>query len=219
MIEAAADGTQPLRVDRMKVLVLSPYPERVLLALDRAGDDAIVFDGPPSQWPTETADFVISYGYRHIIREPLLSRFRMRMANIHISYLPWNRGSNPNFWCWYDDTPKGVTIHFVDEGIDTGPIIARMEATHFSDNSTHKSSYDYLHFLAGLLFMNTWPSLRDGKCGDLVESDWRQTGSVHTQKDFEAALGGKLLDPLMRVSEIARMGREARRTARLDPQS
>jgi methionyl-tRNA formyltransferase len=204
----------------MKVLVLSPYPERILLTLDRAGDDAIVFDGPPSDWPTETADFVISYGYRYIIREPLLSRFRMRMVNIHISYLPWNRGSNPNFWCWYEDSPKGVSIHFVDEGVDTGPIIARMEATHFSHNSTHKSSYDYLHFLAGLLFMNTWPDLRNGsKSGNLIENNWRQTGSVHTGKDFEAVLGSERPDPLMRVSEIAQMGREARRAARLEPQS
>ena len=48
----------------------------------------------------------------------------MRQAiNLHISYLPFNRGAHPNFWSFVDNSPKGVTIHEIDEGLDTGPII------------------------------------------------------------------------------------------------
>jgi methionyl-tRNA formyltransferase len=196
----------------MKVLVLSSYPERIKYALRQEGDDAIVFTGPPDQWPNEDFDFIVSYGYRHIVRGPLLSRLGSRMANLHISYLPWNRGSNPNFWSWYCDTPKGVTLHFVDEGIDTGPIIARMEANDFSPNSTHDSSYNHLHFLAGLLFLQTWPRLRRGECIPL-ENDWKNSGSVQTQRDLADVLGGARIDPQMLVSEIKRMGCEARKSA------
>ena len=42
---------------------------------------------------------------------------------MHTSYLPFNRGSHPNFWSFAENSPKGVTIHEIDEGIDTGPII------------------------------------------------------------------------------------------------
>ena len=38
---------------------------------------------------------------------------------MHISYLPFNRGAHPNYWSFKDNSPKGVTIHFIDNGIDT----------------------------------------------------------------------------------------------------
>ena len=40
-----------------------------------------------------------------------------------MSFLPYNRGSHPNFWSFIDDTPKGITIHEIDEGADTGNIV------------------------------------------------------------------------------------------------
>ena len=42
-----------------------------------------------------------------------------------MSYLPYNRGSHPNFWSFVEGTPSGVTIHEVNKGIDTGKIIAQ----------------------------------------------------------------------------------------------
>lgn len=52
-------------------------------------------------------DFLVSYGYRHIIRQAVLDHFPDRAVNLHISYLPWNRGADPNLWSFFDDTPKG----------------------------------------------------------------------------------------------------------------
>jgi len=45
--------------------------------------------------------------------------------NFHPSYLPYNRGKHPNFWCLVDQTPCGVSLHYVDEDIDVGEIVAR----------------------------------------------------------------------------------------------
>lgn len=45
--------------------------------------------------------------------------------NLHISYLPWNKGADPNFWSCIDGTPAGVTLHHIDAGVDTGDIIAQ----------------------------------------------------------------------------------------------
>ena len=44
---------------------------------------------------------------------------------MHNSYLPYNRGKNPYFWTFIEEKPYGVTIHKVDEGIDTGEIISQ----------------------------------------------------------------------------------------------
>ena len=47
--------------------------------------------------------------------------------NLHISYLPFNRGPS-EFLVIFDDTEKGVSIHLVDGGIDTGPILFKKVA-------------------------------------------------------------------------------------------
>jgi Methionyl-tRNA formyltransferase len=52
---------------------------------------------------------------------------RMGWLNFHPSLLPYNRGRNPNFWALADDTPCGVTLHFIDDGIDSGPIVAQAQ--------------------------------------------------------------------------------------------
>ena len=68
-------------------------------------------------------DLIVSFGYRHILRSDFINKCGCPIANLHISYLPFNRGAHPNFWSFYDDTPSGVSIYLIDEGIDTGPIL------------------------------------------------------------------------------------------------
>lgn len=48
---------------------------------------------------------------------------KVGVVNFHPSFLPYNRGKNYNFWTIVEDTPFGVTLHFVDEGIDSGDIL------------------------------------------------------------------------------------------------
>ncbi|WP_169777379.1 formyltransferase family protein [Campylobacter mucosalis] len=71
--------------------------------------------------------YLVSYGYRFMIKPEILSLFDKSAVNLHISLLPFNRGSDPNFWSFVDDTPKGVSIHFLDATLDTGDIIAQKE--------------------------------------------------------------------------------------------
>lgn len=67
-------------------------------------------------------DVLINFGYRHIIDEEILKK-KKNIINLHISYLPYNRGAHPNFWSFAENTPSGVTIHKLDKGIDAGNII------------------------------------------------------------------------------------------------
>jgi folate-dependent phosphoribosylglycinamide formyltransferase PurN len=67
-------------------------------------------------------NLIISFGYRHKINQDILKKNR-NIINLHISYLPYNRGAHPNFWSFADNTPSGVSIHKINEGIDTGNII------------------------------------------------------------------------------------------------
>ncbi|HLJ80583.1 MAG TPA: methionyl-tRNA formyltransferase, partial [Ktedonobacterales bacterium] len=56
-----------------------------------------------------------------ILRAP-----RLGCLNVHPSLLPANRGSDPLFWTFRNgDAETGVTIHVMDEGLDSGPIVAQ----------------------------------------------------------------------------------------------
>lgn len=86
-------------------------------------------------------DFIISYRYRHIISKDVIQFLENKIINLHISYLPWNRGADPNLWSFLENTPKGVTIHFINEGIDTGDIIIQKQVLFNSTAETLKTSY------------------------------------------------------------------------------
>jgi methionyl-tRNA formyltransferase len=120
--------------------------------------------------------FLISYGYRHIVPKNILERFPDRAINLHISYLPWNRGSDPNFWSFVDNTPKGVSIHFLDEGIDTGDIIAQEMVELNPAEETLRTSYEKLHSVIQALFKRHWPMISAGTCNRFLQYG---TGTFH----------------------------------------
>ena len=91
----------------------------------------------------EAWDCVISYGYRHILKEEQLALCKRPPINLHISLLPYNKGAYPNFWAWYEETPHGVSIHHIDSGVDTGDIILQKELF-FNEGTTLSKSYSKL---------------------------------------------------------------------------
>ncbi|MDA1183156.1 MAG: formyl transferase [Acidobacteria bacterium] len=70
-------------------------------------------------------DVVLVFG-TGILREPLLSAFEGRILNIHLGLSPYYRGAGTNFWPLVNRQPEyvGATIHYLDAGIDTGPILS-----------------------------------------------------------------------------------------------
>jgi methionyl-tRNA formyltransferase len=57
---------------------------------------------------------------------PILALPRLGTLNAHPSLLPENRGPDPLFWTYHEgEQETGVTVHLMDEGLDTGPILAQ----------------------------------------------------------------------------------------------
>jgi phosphoribosylglycinamide formyltransferase-1 len=91
---------------------------------DRAERDLVM-----ATWLEEHGvELVVLAGYMHLLTEPFLSRFPQRIVNVHPSLLPAFPGAHA-----IDDAlaagvaTTGVTVHRVDEGLDTGPVIAQEE--------------------------------------------------------------------------------------------
>lgn len=70
------------------------------------------------------AEFIILAGYMRLIGETLLAAYSHKIINIHPSMLPAFPGKDAIGQAFNAGVKKtGVTVHYVDEGMDTGPII------------------------------------------------------------------------------------------------
>ena len=98
-------------------------------------------------------DLIISYGYDRVIGKELLESAKAPIINLHISYLPFNKCKHPNFWSVFEGTPAGVTIHLVDKGIDTGPILFQRKVHFCETEVTFRQTYMRLRFEIEFLFM------------------------------------------------------------------
>jgi methionyl-tRNA formyltransferase len=72
-------------------------------------------------------DVVLVFG-TGLLAQSLIDEFPGRMLNIHLGLSPYYRGAGTNFWPLVNGEPEycGATIHFLDAGVDTGPIIAHV---------------------------------------------------------------------------------------------
>jgi phosphoribosylglycinamide formyltransferase 1 len=96
-----------------RVFELDNYADRA--ARDRELADWLLLRG---------VDLVVLAGYMHLLTPPFLDRFPNRIVNVHPSLLPDFPGAHAvddALAAGFDTT--GVTVHFVDEGLDTGAVI------------------------------------------------------------------------------------------------
>jgi len=120
-------------------------------------------------------NFLISFSYRYIISKEILNFFKDKAINLHISYLPWNKGADPNFWSILENTPQGVTIHQIDYKLDTGKILYQKKIT-FNDEDTLKTSYEKLQIELVKLFIEKWYNIKHHKVTPMKQ---KGRGSYH----------------------------------------
>lgn len=147
--------------DSPRVLFLGPAESQVLAWLRDQREAVTQVAEPLTGTDVGDFEFIVSHGYRHILRADVLDQFPRRAVNLHISYLPFNRGADPNFWSWADSTAKGVTIHLLDPGVDTGAVVAQSRVD-LGLEHTLRTSYEALQIAMLGLFRSVWPSVLTG---------------------------------------------------------
>lgn len=119
-------------------------------------------------------DIIIAAFWGYLLSANVLKIPKKGCINFHPGFLPYNRGMNPNVWPFIEGTPAGVTIHYMDNGIDTGGIIAQkkipIDAIDTAGSIEKKTWIEIVR-----LFKKTWPKLKRG----LVKSK-KQDNSVAT---------------------------------------
>lgn len=125
--------------------------------------------------------YIISYNYRYLVSEDIIRYMKGKIINLHTSYLPFNRGSAPNFFSFYENTPKGVTIHLLEKGLDTGDILCQKELFFDEEKESFESSYEILQKEIIKLFKDNWTFIKNGK---ITAQKQGKNGTYHTVKEL-----------------------------------
>jgi folate-dependent phosphoribosylglycinamide formyltransferase PurN len=129
-------------------------------------------------------DVVLVFG-TGLLKAPLIDAFPQRVLNIHLGLSPYYRGAGTNFWPLVNGEPEycGATIHYLDAGVDSGPIIAHVrprirpdDGPHDIGNRTIVEAANALADAAGLLAQ-----------GRLRGVPQHGHGRVYRRADFSAA--------------------------------
>jgi methionyl-tRNA formyltransferase len=144
-------------------------------------------------------EFIISYIYSRLIRKPIIKVFSQKIVNLHISYLQYKRGDTTNLWSFIGNTPKGVTIHCIDEGLDTGEIVVQKKIVFNDSGETYESAFNKLHYEIHSLFCENWADIESGKYAATKRS---YVGSEHYRKDTARMQEGFNIKPTSALPRI-----------------
>ena len=142
-MQAIMDAIHDKVLDAEIVMVMSDNPDAYILTRAReAGIPAELIDcgGYKTRFPDESqsavaaklealgVDLICLAGFMRLVKQPMLDAFPDRVLNIHPSLLP----AYPGLMAWKQAVEDGAvesgcTVHYVDAGMDTGPIILQLK--------------------------------------------------------------------------------------------
>lgn len=150
---------------RVEVRSIKPIGKLITKYLRLRGDKVV----------TKNPDFRVVAYYDKILKREELG---VPTINLHPGYLPYNRGVHTHIWPLVDGTPAGVSIHYVNEEVDRGDIIAQKEiAVYPTDTAgTLQERIDKEMFK---LFVATWP-----KIGKIKSNPQIGAGTYHWRREI-----------------------------------
>lgn len=139
-------------------------------------------------------DLFVSMSFNQIFRKQIFDLPRLKTINCHAGKLPFYRGRNILNWALINDEKEfGITIHYVDEGIDTGDIILQ-RCFEINEHDTYKDLLEKAHEECAIILFDAIKLLQSNKqevikqksihpvgfyCGRRSEGDeiinWNQT--------------------------------------------
>lgn len=163
--QSIVDSVQSGQLDAsVELLVCDKSNAYVIERAEQNGIEAFVFNPKEYQSKTEYEkkialelqkrgiEYLILAGYMRLIGPTLLREFENRIINIHPSLLPMFPGKDAIGQAIAAGVSlTGVTIHYVDEGMDTGPIIAQESLT-ITEHDTAETLAERIHEIEHRLY-------------------------------------------------------------------
>jgi len=166
--EAIVKATQTGELNATVSLLVCDKPEAYVIARAEA-QEIEVFAFSPKSYPDKTAyetelraqlrergiQFIVLAGYMRLIGHTLLEAYPNQIINIHPSLLPQFPGKCAIEQAYASGTSEtGVTVHYVDAGMDTGPIIAQRKVA-IEAGDTIETLAQRIHQTEHVLYIET----------------------------------------------------------------
>jgi methionyl-tRNA formyltransferase len=120
-----------------------------------------------------------------ILKQRFIDAFAGRIINLHLGLSPYYRGAGTNFWPLVNRAPEyvGATIHYLDAGIDTGPIIAHVRPEARPDDGPHELGNRAIAVAADCLAAAAIAHV----AGQVRAVPQTASGRLYKRRDFTAA--------------------------------
>lgn len=178
--------------NHLKYLVLTDERSEIFsLTLDAGFDKNFIFfsrelytERVMNKIKKIAVEYILLAWWPFIVKEPILFLPKIGILNFHPSMLPFNRGRHYNFWTIVEETPFGVSIHFVDESVDGGDIVFQKEIKKTWEDKG-KTLYEKAQQSMFELFIESYPKIMKGDYIRIKQN--KNTGSFHLAKELEPA--------------------------------
>lgn len=121
-------------------------------------------------------DIFVSMSFNQIFKEPLISTPRLHTINCHAGKLPFYRGRNILNWALINDEKEfGISVHYVDSGIDTGDLI--LQRTYpINDKDDYSTLLHTAHTECAEVLFNALCLLHSGKAERIPQKSIHEIG-------------------------------------------
>ena len=132
-----------------------------------------------------------------IIKGDFLKTAKLGILNIHPGYLPKYRGLKGTYWQLYNMDPVGTTVHFIDDGIDTGPILKRGAIDIDSFYDLKKVIYEVQRLGVKLIYETLLDFVND-RVEEIIQT--KEEGSYWNINDLTPEIKKKAISNIIRYS-------------------
>ncbi len=130
-------------------------------------------------------DIIITCAYGQIVPKEILDYPKYGCINVHASLLPKYRGGAPIHRAIIEGEEKtGITIMYMNEGLDKGDIISQEEVI-IDNNDTTETMHDKLSIVGRDLLLKTLPDIIDGKITPITQDNEKATFAPNISREDE----------------------------------
>lgn len=178
-----------IKIKKIRILGPKSRNESIRKKLCEQGFEVIV---SPEPYDTDSSDdfapdIILSSGYDRLLRLKTVQKYSQRIVNLHAAYLPWARGIGTTLFATMLRYPHGVSVHFINEGLDTGNLIAR-KLVRTEQGDTLRTLYSKLLSATEELFFENIPKIVAGQTNGVPQEKLGDIKTNRTRLQFESVM-------------------------------
>ena len=178
-----------IQVKKIRILGPKSRNESIRKKLCEQGFEVIVSPDPYDADSVDefSPDIILSSGYDRLLRPKTIQKYSQRIINLHAAYLPWARGIGTTLFATILRYPYGVSVHFINEGLDTGNLIAR-KIVQTEQDDTLRTFYSKLLSATEDLFFESFPKIVSGQTNGVPQEELGEINTNRSRLQFESVM-------------------------------